>query len=151
MSDLYPPVGFHFRVDFVGLSDVHGQKREARFQEVSGFGKELGIEEYKEGGENRFSHRLPSPAKYANLVLKRGILKDSKLISWCFDAIDNFIFSPTDINVTLLNDQHQAIVSWNFAGAYPVKWSTTDLKAQENSLVIETLELAYQYYKKSDV
>ncbi len=149
-SDLYPPVGFHFKVEF-NLAGITGQDREARFQEVSGLKKELAVEEFKEGGENRFSHRLPAPAKYSNLVLKRGVLFNSKLIDWCFDAIDNFVFTPIDMTITLLNENHQPLLAWDFIKAYPLKWSTSDLKAQDNSILIETLELAYQFNRKKDV
>jgi len=149
-SDLYPPVGFHFKVEF-NLEGLSGEDREARFQEVVGFKKDLCVEEYKEGGENRFAHRFPLPASYTNLVLKRGVLLNSKLIDWCFDAIDNFIFEPTDVMVTLLNEENNPVIAWNFVGAYPLKWSTTDLKAQDNSLLIESLELVYKYFTKEDV
>ena len=147
--DLYPPVGFHFKVEFM-LDGVSGKDREARFQEVSGFKKELTVTEYKEGGENRFSHRFPAPAKYTNLVLKRGVLLKSKVVDWCFDAIDQFTFKPIDLFVTLQDEENNPLVSWNFVGAYPLKWSTGDLKAQENAVLIETLELAYQYFTKKD-
>jgi len=146
---LYPPVGFHFKVE-INLPDVAQEDREARFQEVGGLNKSIEIEEFKEGGENRFAHRLPNPAKYSNIILKRGLLTKSNLIKWCFDAIDNFIFKPADITITLLNEEHKALSVWNISKAFPVKWSTSDFKAQENSIVIETLELAYQYYTKSD-
>lgn len=150
MVNEYPPVGFHFKVTF-NLPDITGEDREAQFQEVNGFSKELAVEEYKEGGENRYAHRFPGPTKYPNLTLKRGVLLNSKLIAWCFDAIDNFIFKPIDVTVTLLDEQHQALITWDFVGAYPLKFSTTDLKAQENSLVVETLELTYRYFHRKDV
>ena len=70
----YPPVGFHFRVEF-GLDGAGDQ--DSRFQEVGGLSAELGTEELQEGGENRFVHRLPTLPKYGNLVLKRGLLTDS--------------------------------------------------------------------------
>ncbi len=41
-------------------------------------------------------------------------------------------------------------MAWDFVGAYPLKCSTTDLKAQENSLVVETLELAYRYFERKE-
>jgi phage tail-like protein len=149
MPEYYPPVGFHFKVQ-VNLPDVAQNDTESRFQEVSGFTKSLEIEEFKEGGESRFAHRLPSPAKYGNIILRRGLLTKSALIAWCFDAIDNFIFTPADVTVTLLNEEHNALSTWNIVKAYPVKWTTSDFKAQDNSLVIETLELAFQYFTKSD-
>lgn len=142
----YPPVGFHFRAEFK-FSDQRA-KSEINFQEISGLNKEMTTEEFTEGGENRFVYRFPKGAKYPNLVLKRGMKPDSKVIEWARDAIDNFDFNPVDITVTLLNPDHQPLVTWEFVKCWPVKWSTTDLKAQANELVIETLELSYNYYKQ---
>jgi phage tail-like protein len=120
-----------------------------RFQEVSGLSAELGTEEVVEGGENRFSHRLPTRAKYANLTLKRGLLTESGLIDWCRDAIENFDFTPATVNVTLLNEQHEPVAdTLSFIRAWPVKWSVSDFKAQDNALVIETLELSYNYFSR---
>ncbi len=147
MTTYYPPVGFHFKVDFVGLIPSDGS--DVRFQEVSGLTSELGVEEVIEGGENRFAHRLPTRAKYANLILKRGLLTDSELIGWCEDAIESFIFNPATVNVTLLNEEHQPLSdAFSFVNAWPVKWSVSDFKAQDNSIVVETLELAYNYFTR---
>ncbi|NOZ26265.1 MAG: phage tail protein [Nitrospirae bacterium] len=146
MNNSYPPVGFHFKVEFRLDGVVDG---DSRFQEVSGLTAELGIEEVNEGGENRFSHRLPTRAKYGNLVLKRGLLKDSRLIKWFRDAVEDFEFEPADVLVTLLNEEHEPLMGWNFVNAWPVKWVVSDFKAQENALVVETIELAYNYFKRT--
>ena len=142
---MYPPAGFHFRVDFMGLSEG---AQDSRFQEVSGLTAERGVEELVEGGENRFSHRLPGRAKYGNLVLRRGMLKDSSLVEWCEKAILHFDFEPLTVNVVLLNEDHQPLSAWRFERAWPVKWSLSDFKAQENSIVVETLELAYSHFTR---
>lgn len=146
MPAYYPPVGFHFRVEF----NLDGMKDgDVRFQEISGLSAELGTEEVVEGGENRFPHRLPTRAKYANLTLKRGLLTDSRLIDWCKNAVENFDFEPTTVNVTLLNEKHQPLAdTFSFIRAWPVKWTVSDFKAQENALVIETLELSYNYFSR---
>ena len=65
MTVYYPPWGFYYKVEFEGSSEPN----EARFQSVSGLSVEYDIEEYKEGGENRFTHKLPVRTKYADLVL----------------------------------------------------------------------------------
>jgi phage tail-like protein len=145
----YPPVGFHFRAEFV-FSDQRA-KSEINFQEISGLNKEMTTEDFTEGGENRFVYKFPKGAKYPNLVLKRGMLVDSKIIDWVRNAIDNFDFDPVNITVTLLNPDHQPLVKWDFAKCWPVKWSTSDLKAQDNSVVLETLELSYTYYTQAKV
>lgn len=146
MMTEYPPVGFHFRVTF-GVAGA--SEKDSRFQEVTGLSAELGTEELQEGGENRFVHRLPTLPKYGNLVLKRGLLLDSGLIKWCRDAVENFSFEPTTIDVTLLNEKHQPLgFTYSFVRAWPVKWAVSGFKAQENGLVVETLELSYNYFTR---
>ncbi|MFD2163340.1 phage tail protein [Paradesertivirga mongoliensis] len=138
----YPPVGFHFKVEFVGI----GNDNDIRFQSVAGLTVEYDTESFKEGGENRFEHKLPLRTKYPDLSLKRGMLTDSKVIKWCLDALQNREFKPAQINVILLNEEHQPLKTWNVYNAWPKKWSVSDLNAQDNSIVIETLELSYNYF-----
>lgn len=145
MASYCPPVSFHFKVEFQGVGQGD---TDIRFQEVSGLTAAMTPEELPVGGENRFTYRLPSRPKYANLILKRGLLMDSGLIDWIKNAIENFQFSPVDVQVSLLNEDHQVSASWIFTEAYPVKWAISDLKAMENSLAIETIELAYNYYRR---
>lgn len=141
----YPPVGFHFKVEVNGKGNGD---TDLRFQEVSGLSAEITIEELQVGGVNAFSYKLPVKAKYPNLILKRGMLKDSKLIDWFKQAIENFIFDPTLIYIYLLNEKHETISTWEFTQAYPIKWAISDFKAQENSLVVETIEIAYQFFQR---
>lgn len=145
MPAYYPPVGFHFRVEFSGMV-TKDDDTEIRFQEVSGLTAEIGTEELQVGGENRFTYRLPTRAKFGNLILKRGMLKNSVLVQWITNAIENFKFKPVDVTVHLLDTEHNPLATWTFIKAYPVKWVTSDFKAQDNSLVIETIELVYQYF-----
>lgn len=140
----YPPVSFHFRVEFK-FSDQRA-KSEVNFQEVSGLNKEMTTEDFIEGGENRFVYRFPKGTKYPNLVLKRGMKPDSKIMDWVRDAIDHFDFKPIDITVTLLNPDHDPLMIWEFVKCWPLKWSTSDLKGQENAVAIESLEVNYNYY-----
>ena len=149
MALFYPPVGFHFAVRFEGLLTTLGIP-DIGFQEISGLNAEIGTEEYREGGENRFAHRLPNPVSYQNLVLKRGLLSSSQISRKFKDAVEGFQFEPADVTVILLNDLHLPIQAWNFINAWPVKWSFEGLNAQDGSVVIETLELSYQYYKRID-
>jgi len=143
----YPPVGFHFRVVFTGIgnSDI-----DSRFQSVSGLNMELDTESKKEGGENRYEHVLPVRAKYPILVLKRGLVKDSDLLTqWCKDAFQSLIIKPVDLTISLLNESHEPLMTWSVKHAWPKKWSHSDLNAEQNTLAIETFELQYQYFTLS--
>ncbi|HPF10741.1 MAG TPA: phage tail protein [Flavobacteriaceae bacterium] len=143
MSTVYPPVSFHFKVEFSGISS---QESDVQFQSVSGLSVDIETEEFAEGGENRFKHKFPVRTKFPNLVLKRGMVTDSKLIDWCRDAIEGFQFQPIDLTVKLLNEEHEPLITWNVVHAYPVKWNVSDLNAEENKIAIETIELAYNYF-----
>jgi phage tail-like protein len=140
----YPPVGFHFKVTFTGIGD---ENIDSRFQNVSGLSMEMETESKKEGGENRFEHALPVRAKFPVLVLKRGLMTKSELlVGWCNDVFNNFIIEPKDLTVSLLNEDHEPLLTWNVVQAWPKKWSMSDLNAEQNSIAIESFELQYQYY-----
>ena len=140
----YPPVGFHFRVEFQGIPGLQGQ--DAFFQEVTGLSRELETESIKSGGENRFTFKLPTRGQYPNLVLKRGLFRDSAIISWANDAILNLDIKPATVIVTLLNEQHEPLQSYQCVNAWPQKWSIADFNAQESRILVETMELFYQYF-----
>ncbi len=143
MDGAYPPVSFHFKVEFNGISS---QDRDVQFQSVSGLSVDIETEEFAEGGENRFKHKFPVRSKFPNLILKRGMVTDSQLIKWCREAIESFQFKPVDLTVKLLNEDHEPLITWNVVHAYPVKWDVAELHAEESRVAIETIELAYNYF-----
>lgn len=138
----YPHWGFFYKVSFADSKEPD----DARFQSVSGLSVEYDIEEYKEGGENRFTHKLPVRTKYSDLVLKRGMLIGSAVTGWFLAAFRERAFSARDVNVILMNERGQPLRTWKVAHAVPKKWTVSDFNANENSIVVETLELTYQYF-----
>jgi len=141
----YPPVGFHFKVEF---QDIPGLvNRDAFFQEVTGLTRELDTETIRSGGENRFDYKLPKMARYPNLTLKRGLFVDSGLIKWATDAIEHFDIRTATVFISLLNEKHQPLQVYQCIHAWPQKWSVADFNAEESRIVVETLELVYQYFK----
>ena len=139
----YPPIGFHFKVEVLGLTP---NADDARFTEVSGLSVEIGTEEVAEGGENRFIQKYPTRAKYPELVLKRGLLVNSEIISWIQQCVQDLAITPKNIDIKLLNEEHQPLLTWHVVNAYPTKWAVSDLNAASNAVVIESLQFAYQYF-----
>lgn len=142
------PVGFYFSVSFEDELEVD-------FQEVSGISKELNVEDIVGGGENQYKYRLPTGSSSKNLALKRAIiLEGSSLLSWCEDCIDGGLSNPIktqNISVNLLDKKGIVSMKWVFNNAYPVKYSVSDLKSQESEVLLETIELAYSFFKISPV
>lgn len=138
----YPPLGFYYKVTF----NVSPDTNDVAFQSVSGLSIDYEYESIKEGGENRFEHKLPVRTRYGDLTLKRGMVTNSAVIKWMLAAFRDRIFRPAEITIALLNEKGEAVKTWKIARAFPKKWSVSDLNAMENTLVIETLELTYQYF-----
>ncbi len=143
MPFYYPPPSFHFKVEFLS---IQATDNDILFQSVSGLNVSLETESIKEGGENRFEHVIPTRSKYTDLVLKRGVLKDSGVIKWCREAIEQFRVKPVPVLVSLLNEQHEALVVWDIKHAWPKKWSVADLNAEQSTVLIETIELNYNFF-----
>lgn len=141
---IYPPTGFHF---LVVIEMFPQTPQDFRFQSVSGLSVEIPTEAIAEGGENRFKHQMPGIPQYGKIVLKRGLFIGSFITTWCKNAIENFEIEPKNVIISLLNDAHIPLTTWQVFNAYPVKVNISEFNAEQNTLVIETLELAFQHYK----
>lgn len=142
--DLFaPPVGFHFLVVFELFPQT---PQDFRFQEVSGLDVEYDMEPIKEGGQNRFTHQLPVRTRYTDITLKRGLFIGSGITLWIKNAIEDFVFVPTNVLISLLTPEHIPLQSWYVVNAIPKKVQISSFNAQENSVVIESLVLSYNYF-----
>lgn len=140
----YPFTGFHFLVVFEIFPQL---PNDIRFQDVTGLTVDVGLDTYNEGGENRFVHRLPGRSRYTDLVLKRGMTLVSGVTAWCQDALENFNYKPTNLLISLLNEDHLPVSSWYVINAIPIKYEVSGLNAEQSQIVIESLTLRYEYYK----
>jgi len=148
-----PPVGYHFRVSFF-INGDDPDPVDMRFQKVSGITATVDTTPLVEGGENFFVHNLPKGITYDNLKLERGMVIDSRpshLSSAFKDAMSRFEFNPSDVMVSLLDENSSPIANWRFVKAYPVKWSISDLDANSNAVVIESMELKYTRFLKVSI
>ncbi len=151
-----PPVGFHFRVRFLGGNE---NSTDTYFQSVGGLSVQVQTETWKEGGENRFEHTLPVRTKYSDLVLKRGLFRptESEWTDWFKDTMElmsepssdrkkSKFMTPRDIFIELLNEKHEPLATWTVVHAWPKNWKINDLNAERGEVLIESLELNYNYF-----
>jgi phage tail-like protein len=143
---IYPPPGFHFLVVFEMFPQT---PQDIRFQSVTGLSVTVPTETIAEGGENRFKHQFPGVPQFNKLVMKRGLFLGSFVSHWARNTIQNveFEFEPKNILISLLNDNHIPLNVWHVFNAYPTKIDISEFNAEQNTLVVETLEFTYQYFK----
>lgn len=149
---LYQAVGFHFRVIFTGMNDK--KPFDVRFQSVTGLDVQMETESIREGGENRFEHVVPVRTKYTDLILKRGLLSPktkSGLTNWCQRAFDRYEIIPINLEVHLLNEAHDAMMKWEVIHAWPKNWKLGEFNAERSEVLLETLELNYNYCRFKSV
>lgn len=135
----YPHLSASFRILVDGLPP-------ADFSQCSGLAGEVGVEEYQEGGENRFVHRFPSRGAVPNLVLKRGTTADPSLWLWYAEYLEVGRVTPRDGQVLLLASKDGALEPvrvWAFRRGWPVKMTGPDLDAMSAGVAIESVEIAH--------
>lgn len=148
-TEYYPITSFHFWVEFTNLK---GEKYDMEFQSVSGLQAQIESESIKEGGVNNYEHVVPTRRKFSDLVLKRGVVngKGTKLLDWVQAAFAGMAegrsIQPTDIQVALLNEKHEPLMTWEIKHAWPKNWKYSDLNADKGEILIETLELNYNQF-----
>lgn len=130
--------GVYFFVGGVALNPI-----DTRWQRVSGLSTTVSLTNHQEGGQNLYTHRLPERISYGNLVLERGLTVGSPLVVEFQAALSLFAFVPSTVIVTLYGDESVPVAGWMFLRAFPTKWTTSDLDADSNEIVIDTMELSY--------
>jgi len=130
-------VKFHFQVEWSGTK--------IGFTEVSGLDVETEVVEYREGSSPEYSKiKMPGMQKFSNITLKRGTFKsDNDYFKW-WNTVKLNTIERRDITISLLNENHEPVVTWKVKNAWPTKIQSTDLKADGNEVAIESVELAHE-------
>ena len=120
--------------------------------------REISIEteEVQEGGQNSYVHKLPGRMMWPNIVLKRGVTQDDSLITWMqkssgeqFSANSNKL-KRSSAAITLVGPAGARLRSWEFDGAFPVKWTGPQFSVSASDIPMEELEIAHHGFRVRD-
>lgn len=137
MATAYPLVKFHFQVEWSGTK--------IGFSEVSGLDVETEVVEYRDGANPEYSKvKMPGMQKFSNITLKRGTFAtDNEFYNW-WNTVKLNTIERRDITISLLNEEHEPVVTWKVKNAWPAKVQSTDLKADGNEVAIESMEIVHE-------
>jgi phage tail-like protein len=98
----------------------------------------------KEGGLNTHVWQLPVRASHSNITLKHGaIYAYDDLWDWHYGWVQGQ--GTRKDGLIVLNDNSGTPAKiWKFKRGIPVKWSGPSLNASQNSVAIESLEIAHE-------
>jgi phage tail-like protein len=141
----YPIPKFHFQVEW-------GESFRIGFTEASGLDFETEVIEYREGNSKKYNKtKQPGLTKFSNITLKRGTFEGD--FDYYKEWRKTYFFQEGNktgsmyrrtVTIKLLNENHEAIITWKLLNAWPSKVQSTDLKADANEVAIETMELVHE-------
>lgn len=117
--------------------------QQAGFSDVSGFGSNVDVIEYREGGDSATVRKLPGKAVYPDITLKWGLTDSRDLYDWHANALNGSIERKSG-SIILLDDTGAEKVRWNFFDAWPSKYHAPDLSAKGNEIAIDSLTLTVE-------
>jgi phage tail-like protein len=131
-----PLINTHFQVEWGGTR--------IGFEEVSNLKLSATILEYREGSNpENTTRKIPGSIKHHNIVLRRGVVQgDNEFFQW-WNTIQMNVVERRDIVISLLNENHEPVVVWKVRNAFPAVLEWSKLHATEESIFIETLEIAH--------
>jgi phage tail-like protein len=127
-----PYVNFRFLVELDGIV-------QAGFSDCSGFGSQVEVVEYREGGDPNTVRKRPGKVTYPDITLKWGVTDSTELVDWHMAAVRNAIVRKNGSIILLADDGTTEVGRWNFFAAWPSKWDGPDFSAKGNEIAINTL------------
>lgn len=87
---------------------------------------------------------MPGIPKYGNITLKRGIVAaDNDFFDWLSTTSMNKV-ERRNLTISLLNENHEPVITWKATNAFPVKVEGPGLKSTGNEVAIESIEIAHE-------
>lgn len=125
------------------------------FRELQGLQVTVGVHEFREGGQNGFSHRVPGRMTWPNIVFRRGVTAGNALFDWLskssgegFASSGNKLTRSTGA-VTALDQQGNRLRAWELIDVFPVRWKGPDFSVDSQSPLEEELEVAHHGFRAS--
>jgi len=116
----------------------------AGFQEVSGLGLEITVQEYRAGNSRENSPiKVTGLNKVPDVTLKRGVIGALDLYEWLSQVRDGAQDALRTVVIQLQNEEHSEVVmEWKLSRARPIKYTGPSFNGKGTDVAIEELVLA---------
>ncbi len=141
MAIVDPYKNFRFLLEIDGIT-------QAGFSDCSGFGSNVEVIEYREGGDAATVRKLPGKNSYPDITLKWGVTDSRELYDWHRTALNGKV-ERRNGSIILLDDVGQEKVRWNFFTAWPSKYDAPDFSGKGNDVAIDTLTISCERLERA--
>ena len=123
------------------------------FREIHGLQVTVAVEEFREGGQNGLSHRVPGRMTWPNVVFKRGVTQGNALFDWLnkssgegFAANSNKLTRSTGA-ITALDHLGTRLRAWELIDVFPIRWKGPDFSVDSRDPLEEELEVTHHGFR----
>lgn len=125
------------------LIEIEGVTQGA-FTACDGLEASVDVVRFADGSDKLNGERKrPGRARYANIVLRRGVTRSHELWDW-FKAVTDGHIERRAGSVIVCGDDGSEIYRYNFFEAWPCRWKSLVLRTDEPGTLVEELELAVE-------
>lgn len=131
---------FNYRVSWDGLDENSPQ---AGFQEVSGLGLEITIQEYRAGNYTENAPiKVAGLSKVPDVTLKRGLIGALDLYGWVNEVRNGSQEQRKTVNIKLMSEDRNTVAQeWKLTDAQLVKYTGSTLSATGTEVAVEEFML----------
>jgi len=131
---------------FIVKLDGSPISEESYFREVKGLDIDVTPETFEEGGKNDGSYKIPTPGKFSNIVLKRGVSKSPKFLQWIQASarLTPGTFKRVSGTISLRTRDQKPIMEWKFNNAWACRYAGPSMNAESHEMAFEEIEIAHE-------
>jgi len=133
----HPLTGFHFTATWGEM--------QLGFTSVTGLDQHIDVIEYREGSSSSLTPRkIPGLVRHSPVILRRGIVVGRADVAEWIATVRMGAIERRDMQVMLLDEDHDASVVWSLRSAWPARLLGPDLDSMKSQVAFETLEVVHE-------
>ena len=109
------------------------------FAAIDGIEASTDVVTFADGGDPQV-HKRPGRTRYANIVLKRGYTNNTELWTWYQNVVQGRAERKAG-SIIVLDEAMNEIVRYNFYEAWPCRWKSLVMQADQPGVLVEELEI----------
>ena len=94
-------------------------------------------------GDNLTARKRPGRTRFANIVLRRGMVNNTELWNW-FEAVTAGQIQRKAGSVIVCGDDGNELFRYNFFEGWPCRWKSLELDADKPGTLVEEIEIAVE-------
>ena len=94
-------------------------------------------------GDNLTARKRPGRTRFANIVLRRGMVNNTELWNW-FEVVTAGQIQRKAGSVIVCGDDGSELFRYNFFEGWPCRWKSLELDADKPGTLVEEIEIAVE-------